>query len=229
MSVLVVCPSRGRPDAAAELQRTFEATRALPDTGLVFALDADDPTLGGYAESSRGLTLHVGPPVEMGMNGALNEATKALLSADADVEVAGFVGDDHRFRTPRWDVEILDLLRSHPGVAFADDRNWHEKLPTMWFISRRIVGAFGMGLGTLRHLYIDNYWLELAGGAGCLTYLPDVVIEHMHPAYGKGNWDEGYRRVNSEEMYSVDRGAFELWKSQRKPQDVQALRELLAA
>jgi hypothetical protein len=74
----------------------------------------------------------------------------------------------------------------------------------MWFLSRQVAGFFGMGLKTLRHLYIDNYWLELAGAAGCLTYLPDVVIEHMHPAYGKAEWDESYRRVNSPEMYGAD-------------------------
>jgi hypothetical protein len=229
VTLLVICPSRGRPDAASELQRTFSETKVLAGTELIFAIDSNDPTLEGYAASTRGLTLHVGPPVEMGMNGALNEAAHALLYADPDVEVVGFVGDDHRFRTHGWDAQILDLLRRRPGVAFADDRNWHEKLPTMWFASRDIASFFGMGLKTLKHLYIDNYWLELAGGAGCLYYLPDVVIEHMHPAYGKGEWDEGYRRVNSEEMYSADRGAFELWQSISKPQDVALLTELLTA
>lgn len=228
MSVLVVCPSRGRPDAASELQRTFLATRQDEDTQLIFAIDSDDPTLEGYAQAARALTLHVGPS-QGSMNGALNEAAHALLNADPDVTVVGFVGDDHRFRSPHWDRAISDLLAEHPGVAYGDDRNWGERLPTMWFLSRVVASFFGMGLRTLKHLYIDNYWLELAGGAECLTYLPDVVIEHMHPAFGKGEWDEAYRRVNSEEMYNADRGEYERWQANRKQQDILMLRDILVA
>lgn len=228
MSVLVICPSRGRPDAAFQLQETFLRTRLNDETQLVFALDADDPTLEGYAAAARGLTLHVGPSTGS-MNGALNGAATALLAADEGVSVVGFVGDDHRFRTTGWDDDIASVLKALPGVAYGDDGNWHERLPTMWFVSRSIVSFFGMGLRTLKHLYIDNFWLELAGDAGCLTYLPDVSIEHMHPAYGKGEWDEGYRRVNSGEMYGTDGTAFEQWKSLQKPQDVAMLKSLLAA
>jgi hypothetical protein len=226
--MLVICPSRGRPDAASELQKTFLATRQDERSQLVFAIDHDDPELEGYAQSARGLTIHVGPS-QGSMNGALNEAAHALLHAEPDATVLGFMGDDHRFRTRGWDVAIMEVLAENPGVAFADDRNWGERLPTMWFLSRSVAGMFGMGLKTLKHLYIDNYWLELAGEAGCLTYLPDIVIEHMHPAYGKAEWDEGYRRVNSPAMYGEDGAAFELWKSQRKPQDVALLREILTA
>jgi hypothetical protein len=226
--MLVICPSRGRPDAASELQKTFLATRQDERSQLVFAIDSDDVALEDYAQHARGLTIHVGPAAGS-MNAALNGAAHALLHADHDVTVVGFVGDDHRFRTAGWDVAIGSLLADHPGVAYGDDKNWGERLPTMWFLSRQVAGFFGMGLKTLRHLYIDNYWLELAGAADCLTYLPDVVIEHMHPAYGKGEWDESYRRNNSPEMYGADGTEFARWKSQRMPQDVALLRELLSA
>lgn len=226
--MLVICPSRGRPDAASELQKTFLATRQDERSQLVFALDHDDPELDGYAQPGRALSIHVGPS-QGSMNGALNEASHALLHADLDVSVVGFVGDDHRFRTPGWDRALMEVLLACPGVAYGDDRNWHDKLPTMWFVSRPVASFFGMGLRTLKHLYIDNYWLELAGGAECLTYLPEVVIEHMHPAFGKGEWDEAYRRVNAPEMYGSDGAAFSVWQAERKPQDIQLLREVLAA
>jgi hypothetical protein len=41
-----------------------------------------------------------------------------------------------------------------------------------------------------------------------LTYLEDVIIEHMHPVAGKADWDEGYREVNAQEVYSADALAY---------------------
>jgi hypothetical protein len=42
-----------------------------------------------------------------------------------------------------------------------------------------------------------------------LTYLDDVIIEHMHPFAGKAEFDEGYTRVNAREMYAHDKRVFD--------------------
>ncbi len=47
---------------------------------------------------------------------------------------------------------------------------------------------------------VDNYWRDLGTAAGCLTYLPDAIVEHLHPSAGKAALDEGYGRVNAPEM-----------------------------
>ena len=39
---------------------------------------------------------------------------------------------------------------------------------------------------------------------GRLKYLPDVIIEHMHPDAGKGIRDAGYDECNSPERWSKD-------------------------
>jgi hypothetical protein len=36
------------------------------------------------------------------------------------------------------------------------------------------------------------------------VYLPDVIIEHLHPAAGKAEMDEGYARVNQPKWYEED-------------------------
>jgi hypothetical protein len=53
----------------------------------------------------------------------------------------------------------------------------------------------------------------MAGGAGCVKYLPNTVVEHMHPFAGKAEWTPGHRRVNTTQMYDTDRLAYELFVS----------------
>jgi hypothetical protein len=222
MSLVVICPSRARPENAAELIASFEATRGLDDTRLVFAVDVDDPERGRYPE---GWVWAVDPPPGC-MNAALNAAARDQ-SVIGDASVVGFVGDDHRFRTSGWDRQITDVLTEHGGIAYVDDLYQRINLPTMWFVSRPIVEVFGMGLPSLRHLWIDDYWKTLGEAADCLYYLPDVVIEHMHPYAGKAPMDAGYERVNSAEMIGHDRYAFEQWRTEQLATDVATLQTLL--
>ena len=60
----------------------------------------------------------------------------------------------------------------------------------------------------MKHLYLDNFWKKLGEDLGSLTYLEDVIIEHMHPVAGKAEWDEGYVAVNAQEVYSADALAY---------------------
>jgi hypothetical protein len=57
----------------------------------------------------------------------------------------------------------------------------------------------------------DDFWMDLGRRAGGLTYLPDVIIEHMHPHAGKAEHDDGYATNNSAETYDHDRRCFEAW------------------
>jgi hypothetical protein len=59
------------------------------------------------------------------------------------------------------------------------------------------------------HLYLDNFWMQLGQDLNAMTYLDDVILEHMHPIAGKAQWDEGYRAVNAEEVYSADKQALD--------------------
>ena len=228
----VLCPSRGRPDAAAEVMKTFLDTVTDLDTRLVFVVDPDDLTQIDYPESLTDPIVQTcilpRKPQRSGMLGALNAALTYHWILPSTASVVGFVGDDHRFRTPGWDAAILDYLEEHPGVAYADDMSRGVSLATQWFVSRRIVDAFGMGLPTLRHLYIDDYWMKFAGAAECLYYLPDIQIEHMHPTVGKGEWDDSYRANNSGAMYQADAQALYDWTVTNMDADVETLKKLVA-
>jgi hypothetical protein len=139
------------------------------------------------------------------------------------------MGDDHRPRHIGWDESYLEALRERPGMVYGNDLIQGAHLPTQIAMSASVVRALGhMAPPTLTHLYVDNYWLALGRAAGCITYLPDVVIEHMHPVAGKAAVDEGYSRVNAPEMYERDSAAFADYLRDNLAREVDLVKAALA-
>jgi hypothetical protein len=54
------------------------------------------------------------------------------------------------------------------------------------------------------HLFFDNFVKQLGLDLNYLKYLPNVIIEHLHPVAGKAEMDEGYARVNQPTWYEQD-------------------------
>lgn len=221
MSTLALCPSRGRPAAAAATLVSFLETRRDPGSRIVFVVDRDDPTADRYPE---GHTHLVDPGGCMGEALAAAARDRGLLG---DATSVGMIGDDNRFRTAGWDVAMDGALTERPGIAYGDDGFQHERLPTSWWLSRPIVDAFGMTNPALRHFYMDNYWLELGRATGSLRYLPDVVIEHLHPLAGKAKDDAIYQRGHR--FARGDRALHERWLKRGKERDLARLRVILGA
>jgi hypothetical protein len=207
MAIIVICPSRGRPQKAKEGYEAFLSTKTRDDSKMVFVVDNDDDAFGEYVSEAMVPIVtykHEGG----GMGPPLNAAVADLAH---HYDIVGFVGDDHRFRTKGWDEAIEQCLAQRPGFAFGNDLARND-IPTQVFVTSKVVLALGwMCLPGAKHLYLDNTWAELGGRAHCLSYLPNVVIEHVHPAYGKAQMDEGYVRVNSAEMYGHDAAVFRQW------------------
>jgi len=110
------------------------------------------------------------------------------------------------------------------GVVYCNDLHQGEKLPTAAFVDAEIVRRLGYVVPpTIQHLYMDNYFRSLGEGLGTLTYLPDVVIEHMHPHAGKAEMDDGYRQVNSTDAYREGLKAYRSYCRHRLPEDLARL------
>ena len=224
--LVVIVPSRERPQAAQELAAAFRAT-VISDAVLVFAVDAND-------ESD--YELAVGEPqlakVERSntytMCQALNVCASLVANSDDPPFAIGFMGDDHRPRTHGWDKAYVDALREMgTGIVYGNDLNQGGKLPTQCAMTSDIIRTLGfMAPSSLTHLYVDNFWLSLGLSADCIRYLPDVVVEHMHPAVGKAEWDAGYLRVNNVAMYRLDEAAFGEYARTRFLEDVAKVKAL---
>lgn len=218
MSLAVIVPSRGRPQNIAEFAESWRATGSTAD--LFVGLDNDDPQRDFYP-ADEDITYIVGPRLRMA--GTLNKIATDLAPFYNHI---GFAGDDHRFRSVGWQKAICDALDElGTGIAYGNDLLQGERIPTAVFMSSDIIQALGwMALPGARHLFLDDGWRSLGDALGAITYLPDVVIEHLHPVAGKAEWDEGYNLNNSTVTWEHDEAIYKSWLANDLARDVAKIR-----
>jgi hypothetical protein len=209
------------------LWESFEET-CTAETQVVLVLDTDDPQLSDYPLF---ITGHIVRATRRGMTQPLNIAFNDYSYRDLLGEAVGFMGDDHRPRSTGWDENYLNSLSKmgNTGFVYGNDLVQGERIPTQIAMTTNIPTKLGrMVPDDLHHLYVDDYWKELGRGIAKLTYLSDVIVEHLHPLAGTAEDDDGYRFVNSIEMAKHDARAFRDYKKSGKLQkDIDLLRELL--
>lgn len=212
--MLIVVPSRGRPQNVARLIEAWHATGAYEVAEMRVDVDADDPEIGGYRALAEtflpGTRLAVGHrwrPLVWKLNRAARQEQHQWFAL-------GFQGDDHLPRTDGWAQRyLMELVEMWTGIVYGDDGYQHENTPTQWAMTADIVRSLGgkMVPAPVDHLYCDDAVRDLGRAADCLRYLPDVLIEHMHPSAGKAERDPQYVRVNSRAQYAKDRPAYQMW------------------
>ena len=204
MKMCVVVPSRGRPENAERLAQAFKDTGAEAD--LYIVIDNDDPQWNEYAKSENYKKL----PADNKTGGCAKSLnTGAVLLLDITkyplYDYFVFMGDDHLPRTPGWDKAFIQALGTNTGIVYGDDLLQGANLPTAYGMSRDLVNELrGMTFPGCVHLFFDNFVKQLGLDLEYLKYLPDVIIEHMHPVAGKAEMDEGYERVNQPKWYEKD-------------------------
>ena len=208
--VLVIVPTRGRPDASVEFHKEFLQKSMISD--LMFAIDEDDAD--SYPRID-GVLYEVNP--RMGMNGTLNYVANKY--ADKYKYIA-FMGDDHRVRTFGWDLVMAERIGSL-GVAYGNDLIQGQALPTSVMMSSKIIKAIGyMAPPKQKHMYLDNFWLDLGTRLNAIHYLEDVIIEHLHFSVGKSDMDSSYQETNDSAIYNADKVAYDEYLSTQMDIDI---------
>lgn len=227
MKLAMLIPTRWRPTAAREAAETALAL-AGGDTTIHLCVDGDDdPGYRSGAFQRRGIVRRYAS-VHSGMIATLNRAALAAVHERLDDEDpythVGFMGDDHRPRTLGWDQQLM--AAAGDGLAYGNDLLRGAELPTAVVMHVDIVRALGrMAPETLGHMYCDDYWLALGNAGVGIRYVPEVVIEHLHPAAGKAQMDASYELSNHPDRYAEDASAWALFKAQGGVEnDVEAIR-----
>lgn len=223
--LIVVVPSRGRPDNIDELIDAMADTCRIV-TCLWVCVDEDDPELERYRQvmadnvSNELDRLIVGEPSRIGpiLNRVMPEAAEIS-------DYIAFMGDDHRPRTVGWDEIYVNTLKDlGTGVVYGNDLYQGPNIPTQVAMTSNIVRATGYFVPPgAKHLYLDNMWADI-GRATALRYIPDVIVEHMHPCAGKAEWDAGYEVNNSQQTYSEDEAIYNAWKQNDLPRWAELIR-----
>jgi hypothetical protein len=99
-------------------------------------------------------------------------------------------GDDFIWKTKNWDTK----LHNKEGVKcfyFNDGREVVDsRIP---IVTKSFYNTVGYFPPYFFHFYGDTWVAEIAQNAGVLEYAPEVVIEHLHPKFGKSEWDQTYK------------------------------------
>ncbi|GGU62758.1 glycosyltransferase family 2 protein [Streptomyces lavendofoliae] len=208
--LLVIIPTRGRPQAIPEIIQAWNDTRATAD--LLFAVDTDDPHLAEYKKHAADLKTDPRIRFTFGKRrrlvGTLNQQA---VKAAKTYRFLAFMGDDHRPRPAArpWDERFRECLSGGPGIVYGNDLLQGETMPTAVAMTSDIVQSLGyMAPPAFVHLCVDLCWKDWGIGMGRITYLHDVVIEHLHPANGKAPMDDGYAEANSTEQVTADSATY---------------------
>lgn len=235
--LLVLVPSRSRPESVQRVVQAWHATGAFADNAQMrWVVDADDPGLGKYVEALADAAADGAAVTWLVMKEWEPLVPKLNIAAVAaarfgEWEALGFAGDDHLPRTPGWAAVYLAALRElRTGIVYGNDGYQGARLPTQWAMTVDIVRELGMMVpAPVEHLYCDNAVMDVGVQAECLRYLPDVLIEHMHPAVRKARTDPQYQRVNSPRQNRSDRAQYVAWRGSSLPYQAEAVARLRAA
>jgi hypothetical protein len=197
--LLLVVPSRGRPQSVDRLWTAMQET-CRGQTDLVVGLDEDDPLLLEYSETGLDPAsgdLSGGPEfvIESGLHQVVAWVNHLAVPRAQDYRFTGHIGDDNLPVTEGWDVAIMEALGKTP-FAFGNDLYALRPPGSLCchiFMRSEIIAALGyFGPPCLRHSYVDDVWMAWGKAAG-ITFLDDVIIEHLHDTVGKSEPDSNYR------------------------------------
>lgn len=195
--------TRGRVQMAVSARQKWLNRAANPDSiEHIFAIDIDDPSAIYLAVHN-----HVFLPGNGGPVAAWNAA-----AAKASGNVLIQISDD--WEPPmHWDKLILDEIgdTNKPAVLAVSDGHRTDDLLCMAIITR----ARYKQQGHLFHpeffsMHSDDWFTECAHRDGVLIDASDrITIEHLHPAFGKGEMDATYARSNDSFHYQTGKGILE--------------------
>lgn len=224
--LLIIIPTRGRPQAVADLMTSWRAT-TNGDAVPLFVTDDDDPKLPEYERvlGKQDTAMHLTLP-RLRLAGTLNKVASMYWD---DFPMLGFWGDDNRPRTTGWDTHFARIMRQwKTAVCYGNDLYQMDRLPTAVAMTSNIPKTLGyMAIPGPVHLCLDLAWKDWGDGIGRLRYFPTIIIEHLHPSAGKGRWDATYEDCNSMERNAHDHPAYEKYREETLPHDLAKLRRLL--
>ncbi len=219
--LLIITPTRGRPDAALRLAEACRLT-CTAQADLILAVDDDDTS---YDRLDLGAAVVVRGPRQ-----TCGQWTNQITAADGpDYRAVASLGDDHVPRTHGWDSLLLAAIddMGGTGIAYPDDLGQRENLPTAPVVSSDIPAALGWFFcPPMIHYWCDNVLKDIGEGAGCLQYVPEAVVEHIHPGWGKTEMDVTY--YEAWPAGDHDKAAYEDWRAGGMAADVEKVRALRA-
>ena len=221
--VLVIVPTRGRPQRIQDFYNFFKMNSEISD--LCLGIDEDEKDIyPNYFEA----IYDINP--NMKLCPKLNAISKKYVD---QYKYICFMGDDVKVATKGWDVMLTEPLKDKIGISYGNDLLQGANLPNTIMVNSEFIKTLGfMAPPFIDHFYIDNFYRDTGYVLKILHYFADVILEHMHPAAGKAEIDDTYRSTNglpgiNIEGLQLDGFKYDMYQKAFWSRDLQKIEELI--
>jgi glycosyltransferase involved in cell wall biosynthesis len=193
--ISILSPTRKRPQNITRLVDSIVNTVSnISDVELLVYIDDDDEeSIPALQEAAERINVNAVQGNKLIGSQMYNELGKL-----AQGEIIMFAADDIVFGTKNWDLIVqaeFNKFEDKILFVYGNDGFQNGRIGTHGFIHRHWVDIVGYVLPPqLASSYTDEWVTELAIRAGRNLYLPDLMVEHFHPANGKAPNDETYQK-----------------------------------
>ena len=189
MKISILCPTRNRPHhIQAVYDSGMDTAKNKSDIDFSFYIDNDDTLSESKFNEMNKLNIKVTKGDRICLSVMWNEAYKK-----AEGEILMHCGDDILFKTKDWDELIINAFNQYEdkivlvGGNDGSGKEVHDgKFFTHGFIHRNWVNAVGYFVPPYFSSDYNDTWLnDVARLVGRWHYIPELLTEHMHPAWKK--------------------------------------------
>jgi len=232
--ISVLVPTHRRPQLAKRmLDSILEMTSESVE--VFFYVDEDDPTIEEYREllGEEGV-YHFHPDALVASHSWISGSSKKVgeiwnvLAKESSGSWIMMGNDDLVFRTPGWDVKIEEALKGHfpknLGVAYVNDGGPKADTQCAFpIVSREWYTLLGYFTPERFHFLWNDTWIrDVASMAGCLHYIPDVLVEHCHFSFGKAERDVTYMKHRTGEAIAKRKEDEEVYQNTKHLRELDA-------
>jgi hypothetical protein len=208
--ILFVYPSRSRPQRFREALQSIKDNLARPELAcFVFTVDSDEPHLDKYLKvfHENGVVFYGGKS-----DSKIHAINRGMKNAPIEWDILVVMSDDMRFTAKGFDDIIrTDMTANYkPGgvTLHYRDPNQPDNHMTLSIMSRDYYGLFGyIYHPSYQSLYCDLEAKDVAQKINRYVYMggDKIIFTHLHPSLGLSEYDEQYRRTESDAVREVDR------------------------
>lgn len=190
MLISIIHPSRGRPQKAFETAKKW-IENAGCEVEYILSLDSNDATCARYVQ------INNKQQIISNDNNSMVEATN-IAAKKSNGEILLYLSDDFDC-FENWGQSIRKEFENEtkPLLIKVDDCLQQFQIPvlTIPIMNRALYKRLGyFWHPSYKSMFVDEdlYWTAFKLGA--IKYCPHLKFPHLHPANGKAENDETYRR-----------------------------------
>jgi len=216
--ISLLCPSRSRPEELKRLIESVAKTALAPSRiEILIYVDEDDPKKFDYLLSHKNLTIDPTVSKLANVDLLIDEPLRTpiinnILAERAQGNILMIANDDQVFRDKNWDNRLDEEAAKFSDEIYCmwfNDGRYQEKICTFPILSKKWVNTLGYIEPFLfEHFNCDLWIWQIGKMINRLHYIPDILVEHLHPDTGKSQPDNTTERNLKGMRPKIDKMAF---------------------